>query len=154
MFIINGYYIKSKPLQSLDALLKDAIVYCCVLFVLVITTAQLHSTRPELRFCAGSNPACGVSAVEHLRWWESLTMVSAGNKAKHLSSVNHTTKTIHYHHHCRWNWNGNAGTNTLNSVLHRKCRKTSFICCFIVTGKNFIWPVVFIFFCSWWPAEE
>ena len=26
-------------------------------------------------------------------------MVLAGNKAKHLSSVNHTTKTIHYHHH-------------------------------------------------------
>ena len=26
-------------------------------------------------------------------------MVPAGNKAKRLSSVNHTTKTIHYHHH-------------------------------------------------------
>ena len=26
-------------------------------------------------------------------------MVSAGNKAKRLSSVNHTTKTIHHHHH-------------------------------------------------------
>ena len=25
--------------------------------VVVITTAQLHSTKPELRFCAGSNPA-------------------------------------------------------------------------------------------------
>ena len=33
------------------------------------------------------------------RWWGSLTMVPAGNKAKRLSSVNHTTKTIHYHHH-------------------------------------------------------
>ena len=29
----------------------------------VITTAQLHSTKPELRFCAGSNPACGVSEI-------------------------------------------------------------------------------------------
>ena len=29
----------------------------------------------------------------------SLTMVPAGNKAKCLSSVNHTTKTIHHHHH-------------------------------------------------------
>ena len=29
------------------------------------------------------------------RWWGSLTMVPAGNKAKRLSSVNHTTKTIH-----------------------------------------------------------
>ena len=28
---------------------------------MVITTAQLHSTKPELRFCAGSNPAHGVS---------------------------------------------------------------------------------------------
>ena len=25
-------------------------------------------------------------------------MVPAGNKAKRLSSVNHTTKTIHHHH--------------------------------------------------------
>ena len=25
--------------------------------VVVITTAQLHSTKPELRFCVGSNPA-------------------------------------------------------------------------------------------------
>ena len=28
--------------------------------VVVITTAQLHSTKPELRFCAGSNPARGM----------------------------------------------------------------------------------------------
>ena len=26
-------------------------------------------------------------------------MVPAGNKAKSLSSVSHTTKTIHHHHH-------------------------------------------------------
>ena len=32
-------------------------------------------------------------------WWRSLTMVPAGNKAKRLLSVNHTTKTIHYRHH-------------------------------------------------------
>ena len=36
--------------------------------------------------------------VGDLRWWGSLTMVPAGNKAKRLSSVNHTAKTIH--HHC------------------------------------------------------
>ena len=29
----------------------------------VITTAQRHSTKLELRFCAGSNPACGVSEI-------------------------------------------------------------------------------------------
>ena len=31
--------------------------------VVVITTAQLHSTTPELRFCAGSNPARSVSEI-------------------------------------------------------------------------------------------
>ena len=31
--------------------------------VVVIATAQLHSTKPELRFCAGSNPACDVSEI-------------------------------------------------------------------------------------------
>ena len=31
--------------------------------VVVITTAQLHSTKPELRFCAVSNPACGVPEI-------------------------------------------------------------------------------------------
>ena len=31
--------------------------------VVVITAAQLHSTKPELRFCAGSNFAPGVSEI-------------------------------------------------------------------------------------------
>ena len=62
--------------------------------VVVIITAQLHSTNPELKFCAGSNPARSVS-----RWWGFLAMAPAGNKAKRLSLVNHTTKTIYHHHH-------------------------------------------------------
>ena len=33
------------------------------MWVLVVITTQLHSTNPELRFCAGSNPACGVSEI-------------------------------------------------------------------------------------------
>ena len=65
----------------------------------VITIAQLHSIKPELRFCAGSNPA---RRVGDSRWWGSLTMAPAGNKAKRLSSVNHTTRTIHHHHHQCW----------------------------------------------------
>ena len=28
-----------------------------------ITTAQLHSTKPKLRFYTGSNPACSVSEI-------------------------------------------------------------------------------------------
>ena len=31
--------------------------------VVVITTAQLHSTKPKLRFCDDSNPAHGVSEI-------------------------------------------------------------------------------------------
>ena len=31
--------------------------------VVVITNAQLHSTKPELRLCAGSNLACSVSEI-------------------------------------------------------------------------------------------
>ena len=31
--------------------------------VVVITTVKLHSTKPELSFCAGSNPARGVSEI-------------------------------------------------------------------------------------------
>ena len=36
--------------------------------------------------------------VRDSRWWGSLKMVSAANKAKRFSSVNHTTKAIHHHH--------------------------------------------------------
>ena len=32
------------------------------------------------------------------RWWQSLTMVPAENKAQSLSLVNHNTETIHHHH--------------------------------------------------------
>ena len=35
--------------------------------------------------------------VGNSRWWGSLTMVLAENRAKRLSSVNHNTKTIHHH---------------------------------------------------------
>ena len=31
--------------------------------VVVITTAQLHSTKFELKFCAGSNPVRGMSEI-------------------------------------------------------------------------------------------
>ena len=42
----------------------DTIVYIPYrLYILVITSAQLHSTKPELRFCAGSNPAAAVSEI-------------------------------------------------------------------------------------------
>ena len=37
--------------------------YCFRHGVVVITTAQLHSIKPELRFCTDSNPACGMSEI-------------------------------------------------------------------------------------------
>ena len=33
--------------------------------MVVITTAQLHSTKPELKFCTGSSPACSVPEICH-----------------------------------------------------------------------------------------
>ena len=30
---------------------------------MVIATAQVHSAKPEIRFCAGSNPARGISEI-------------------------------------------------------------------------------------------
>ena len=66
--------------------------------VVVITTAQFHSSKPELRFCAGSHPARGVSEIrdgEDLWQWSRLEI------RLRLLSVNHTTKNfiiIHHHH--------------------------------------------------------
>ena len=40
--------------------MKDVLVVTCH----VITTAQLHSTKPVFRFCAGSNPACGMLEIQ------------------------------------------------------------------------------------------
>ena len=63
--------------------------------VVVITNAQLHSTKPELRFCTGSNPAHGVSEIrdgEDLWQWSQLEI------RLNALLVNHTTKTIHHYH--------------------------------------------------------
>ena len=71
--------------------------------VVVMTTAKLHSSKPELRFCAGSNPARDVSEIrdgEDLWQWSQLEIRLC------LSSVNHTTKTIHHHHHHHNVWRG------------------------------------------------
>ena len=62
---------------------------------MVITTAQLHSTKSEFRFCAGSNPARGMSKIwdgENLWQWSGLEI-----KTKRLSSFNHSSKTIYHH---------------------------------------------------------
>ena len=43
--------------------------------VVIIIIAQLHSTKPELRFCTGSNPARGMSEIrdgQDLSLWSRL----------------------------------------------------------------------------------
>ena len=56
-------------------------IYICLVFTTVITTAQLHSMKLELRFWAGSNHAYGELEICD---GEDLTKVPAGNKAKCL----------------------------------------------------------------------
>ena len=97
--------------------------HCCTTSVNKARTQVLHRLKPCSQ-CVGYS------------WlWGSLTMVLAGNKAKHLLSVNHTTKTIHHHHHhhyyhhhhhhyCTtlinyaWTHRFCTGLNTAHSVLH------------------------------------
>ena len=50
---------------------------CGVAFV---TTAQLHSTNPELRFSAGSNPALAVSEIRKDK--DLSQLITVGNKDK------------------------------------------------------------------------
>ena len=53
-------------LQSWNQWLRGVVVITTAEWhhgVVVITTIQLHSTNPELRFCAGSNPARDVLEI-------------------------------------------------------------------------------------------
>ena len=49
---------------SLKMLLTQVSVVLLCHGIVVITTAQLHSTKPELRFCTGSSPACSMSDIK------------------------------------------------------------------------------------------
>ena len=60
-----------------------------------ITTAQFHSTKPKLKFCAGLNPASDVSEVcdgESFR-----TMAQVRSKFLSHSLISHSPKIIHLH---------------------------------------------------------
>ena len=62
--------------------------------LVVTTTAQLHSTMPELRFYAGSNSACDVLQIRDGR--ESLIMFRLEIRLN-ASSTNRIRKTIYHH---------------------------------------------------------
>ena len=79
--ILNVVAYNRAILWSLESMIYDLwfILWSLISMwhrgVVVITTAQLHSTKPELRFCAGSNPARGVSEIydgEDLWQWSRL----------------------------------------------------------------------------------
>ena len=70
-------------------------VVCAVVYWLLLlhnfVQLSLNSGSAQFKSCSRH--------VGDSQWCGSLTMVLAGNKAKRLSLVNHTTKTIHHHHH-------------------------------------------------------
>ena len=63
--------------------------------VVVMNNAQLHSTKPEFKFCSGSNPALNVMEIrdgKDLWQWSRLEI-------RLNAFCRSTTKTIHHHHH-------------------------------------------------------
>ena len=88
---------RSLCLTKIILLAKIAVVPWWRRGVVVITTAQLHSTKPDWTQVLCRFKPC-LQCVGDLQWWGSLPMAPAGNKAKCLFSVKHTTKTIHHHH--------------------------------------------------------
>ena len=70
-------------------------LYQCRRGEVVITTAQLHSTKAGSSFCAGSNPARGVSEIrngENLWQWSWMEIRLNAFRRSTIS------KTIHRHH--------------------------------------------------------
>ena len=60
------HYLVVNHVFYYEDLHRKILAIVCVLWrraVVVITTAQLYSTKPELRFCAGSNPTRGISEI-------------------------------------------------------------------------------------------
>ena len=67
----------------------------------VITAAELHSTKPELRFCADLNPAYGVSEihdVEGLWQWSRLEIRLNAFHRSIIPQKKKKKKEIHHHH--------------------------------------------------------
>ena len=63
------HQIENKDVPHIFLKLFGVPCRCGVVF---ITTAQLHSTKPELRFCSGSNPTRGMLEIwdgEDLSQW-------------------------------------------------------------------------------------
>ena len=61
LFSAQEKYFKSVSKVPPKQIIDEVLLWCHG--VMVINTAQLHSIKPELRFCAGSNSALGVSEI-------------------------------------------------------------------------------------------
>ena len=87
----SKFWVWSTTLDILDILVApwcSSYHYCTTSFNKAWTQV-LHRFKPCSQ-CVGDS-----------RWWGSLTLAPAGNKVKHLLSVNHTTTTIYHHHHSK-----------------------------------------------------
>ena len=64
---VNGFYMLNGFFK-VESFLSVFAVQCFLeRGVVVITNAQLHPARLEIKFCAGSNPAHGVSGTTMVR---------------------------------------------------------------------------------------
>ena len=62
---MNSLHEVKNSINELFELSYNLIEKIVVPWLVVITTAQLHSTKPKLRFCAGSNPARCMSKIRN-----------------------------------------------------------------------------------------
>ena len=67
------------------------------------------------------------------RWWGPLTVVSAGNKAECLSSVNHTTKTNHHQISLFRSFFNEYGENVIEK--HDRCKIDTQL-------RNYLVPII------------
>ena len=92
---------------------------------MVITTVHLHSAKPELRFCASSNPAHGVSEIcngENLWQWSWLEIRL---NTFHWSTI--TQETIHHSEKFNFTQYESACTRlSNNSKIFYLCKKRIF----------------------------
>ena len=90
-FTLFGFSVLSLNLFHFMQIHVFMVAPCCSGYHHCTTSSNKVWTQALCRFKPCSQH------VGDSRWWGSPTVAAAENKAKRLSSVNHTTKTIHYH---------------------------------------------------------
>ena len=87
--------------------------------VMVITTAQLHSTKSELRLCAGSGPARGVSGIRYGEGIWQWSQLEIRLRAFRRSTIPQGQFIIHHQVIILWGFNP---TILRRSVTHEATR--------------------------------